>query len=171
MQQRIAFTDIYVDEEIHDRVTQVLDSERFVKGDECAKFEDAFATAVGATHAIGVSNGTAALLLALQAHGVGPGDEVFIPAHTFFATASPVAHLGADPVFVDIDPATYTIDVDDLESKIAESTTPAAIMPVHIYGQMADMRAITKIATDHDLVVIEDACQAGEAVPVLHTGG
>jgi dTDP-4-amino-4,6-dideoxygalactose transaminase len=171
MYSRTEFTDIYADDEMIERVTEVMQSGRFVKGRECVQFENEFASAVGANHAIGVSNGTAALLLALQAHGVGPGDEVFIPAHTFFATASPVAHLGAQPVFVDIDPETYTIDVDDVESKIAESTTPAAIMPVHIYGQMADMRAITKIATDHDLVVIEDACQAHMATREGQTAG
>jgi len=111
-------------------------------------------------HAIGVSSGTAAILLALQAVGIEEGDDVFVPGHTFFATVSPILELGANPIFVDIDPETYTMDPDSLTTAIDQANNPAAVSPVHIYGQMAEMDRISEIASQHDLKIIEDACQA-----------
>ncbi len=167
----VPFTDIYVDDEIIDRVTDVLESTWYVKGDELERFEREFASECGTDHAVGVSSGTAALLLSLQALDIGDGDEVFVPAQTYFATVSPVLHLGADPVFVDIDPETYTIDPADLEAKIESSTSPTAVMPVHIYGQMADMDVIQTIADEYDLAIVEDAAQAHFAERDGYTAG
>jgi len=160
MPDRVPFTDIYVDETIIDGVESVLRSKRYVKGDRLVAFEDAFADKCGVEHAVGVSSGTAALLLVMQAAGIGEGDQVFVPGHTFFATVSPVLAVGAEPVFVDVDPETYTMDPDALVSAVKAARSPAAVVPVHIYGQMADLDAIGAVAEDHDLAVFEDACQA-----------
>lgn len=160
MTERVPFTDVYVDDEIVERATDVLESTRYVKGPELETFEENFAEECGVEHAVGVSSGTAAILLSLRAVGVEAGDEVFVPGNTFFATVSPVLSVGATPVFVDIDPETYTMDPADLEAKVADAANPAAILPVHIYGQMADVEAITTIADDHDLSVVADSCQA-----------
>lgn len=157
---KVDFTDIYVDEEITEAVEAVLESTRYVKGPELEAFEDTFARKCGVNHAIGVSSGTAAILLALQSTGVGEDDDVFVPGHTFFASVSPVLELGANPVFVDIDPTTYTMDTDDLSKAIEQADNPTTILPVHIYGQMANMDRISEIAEDHDLDIVEDACQA-----------
>jgi len=126
-----------------------------------ADFERAFASAVGAQSAVGVASGTAALQLALLAVGVSPGDEVITTAHTFIATAEPISQCGAKPVFVDIDPSTYNIDPNLVEDAISPRTK--AIMPVHLYGQPADMSALREIATRHGLWLIEDAAQAHAA--------
>jgi dTDP-4-amino-4,6-dideoxygalactose transaminase len=160
MPDRVQFTDIYVDNDIVDAATEVLRSTRYVKGPKLDVFEDAYADACGTDHAVGLSSGTAAILLALNALDVGSGDEVFLPGHTFFATASPVLELGATPRFVDVDPDTYLIDTDALHTAVEESENPAAVLPVHIYGQPADMDAIGAIAEAYDLAVVEDACQA-----------
>lgn len=160
MVEEVPFTDVYVDETIVDRAADVVRSKRWVKGPEVEAFETEFASAVGTEYAVGVSSGTAALLLALDALGVGRGDEVFIPGHTFFATASPVLALGATPVFVDVDEDTYTIDPGHLRERVEAAEQPAAVLPVHIYGQIADMESIRAIAEDHDLQIVEDACQA-----------
>ncbi|MDZ5810246.1 DegT/DnrJ/EryC1/StrS family aminotransferase [Halorubrum sp. AD140] len=149
-----------MEEDTIDDVVEVLDSGRYVKGPVGERFEDRFAAQTGVEHAVGVSSGTAALLLALRAAGVGPGDQVLVPGHSFFATVSPVLSLDADPVFVDIDPETYTMDPADLAEKASAATSPAAVIPVHIYGAMADMDAIGRVAEEHDLFVLEDACQA-----------
>ena len=126
-----------------------------------ADFEREFASAVGAQSAVGVASGTAALQLALLAVGVSPGDEVITTAHTFIATAEPISQCGAKPVFVDIDPSTYNIDPNLVEDAISPRTK--AIMPVHLYGQPADMSALREIATRHGLWLIEDAAQAHAA--------
>jgi dTDP-4-amino-4,6-dideoxygalactose transaminase len=160
MDDEIDFTDIYVDDEIVERVSAVMRSTRWVKGPELEQFESEFASAVGADHAVGVSSGTAALVLGLDVLNVGPGDEVFVPGHTFFATASPVLSLGAKPVFVDIDPEHYTIDPEHLRDQVEAADNPTAVMPVHIYGQVADMDAVTAVAEEYDLAIVEDACQA-----------
>lgn len=160
MTDTVPFTDIRVDDETIDEVVSVLESGRFVKGPVLERFETKFADQCGVDHAVGVSSGTAALLLALKAAGIGPGDQVFVPGHTFFATVSPVVTLGADPVFVDIDPDTGTIDPDELAEAVEDADQPAATIPVHIYGGMADMSAINEIAAEHDLFVLEDSCQA-----------
>jgi dTDP-4-amino-4,6-dideoxygalactose transaminase len=139
-------------------VQRVLDNTSFILGKEVADFEEAFAAYVDAQYAVGVASGTAALLLALQASEVGPGDEVITTAHTFFATAEAISQAGARPVFVDIDRSTYNIDPSLVEEAITPRTK--AILPVHLYGQPADMGALQEIAERHGLWVIEDAAQA-----------
>lgn len=137
---------------------KVLRSGRYVLGEEVAALEVEFAEYCGTSHAIAVNTGTSALHLALLAAGIGPGDEVITTPFTFVATAAAIRYVGARPVFVDIDPATFTIDSNKIERAITPRTK--AIVPVHLYGQMADMDAIMMLAALHGLVVIEDACQA-----------
>lgn len=127
-------------------------------GKEVSDFEAAFASAVGAQEAAGVSSGTAAIRLALQVVGVGAGDEVITTSHTFIATAEAITHTGAKPVFVDVDPRTYNLDPEKVEAAITERTK--VIMPVHLYGQPADLGPLRDIATRHHLFLIEDAAQA-----------
>ncbi|MBI2824634.1 MAG: DegT/DnrJ/EryC1/StrS family aminotransferase [Planctomycetia bacterium] len=145
-------------EELHAAVNRVLASGRFVLGPDCQELEKAIAAYCHVPHAIGCASGSDAILLALMALDVGPGDEVILPSYTFFATAAAVVRLGAKPVFVDIDPATFNID----PAEIAAAVTPAtkAIMPVHLFGQCADMNAILALAARHKLAVVEDAAQA-----------
>ena len=147
--------------EIDAAIQRILDSTSFILGDEVRTFESAWAAHVGARGAVGVSSGTAAIGLALRAFGVGPGDEVITTAHTFIATAEAVTNVGARPVFADIDPETFTIDPDHVERLITERTR--AILPVHLYGQPADMTALMAIAERRGIVVIEDAAQAHSA--------
>ena len=130
----------------------------FVLGPEVDAFEHAFAAASGAAHAIGVANGTDAIALLLRAAEVGPGDEVIVPAMTAAFTALAVASLGARPVIVDIDPSRMTLDPRAAEAAVTSRTR--AIVPVHLYGQAADLNAIQKIADRHSLALIEDCCQA-----------
>src|SRR5262245_48142067 len=137
---------------------RVLDSGRFVLGPEVDAFEREFATYCGVSHAVGVNSGTSALHLALLAAGVGPGDEVITVPLTFVATASAIHYTGARIVFVDVDRKHYTMDPEQLERAIGPRTK--AIIPVHLYGQPADMDPILDIARRHGVVVIEDACQA-----------
>ncbi|HYY89024.1 MAG TPA: DegT/DnrJ/EryC1/StrS family aminotransferase [Chloroflexota bacterium] len=139
-------------------IEDVLDSSQLLLGPQTSAFEDEFASYCGARFCVTVANGTDALHLALRAAGVGPGDEVITVAHTFVATAEAVVLAGAVPVFVDIDPCTYTIDPALIEARITPRTR--AIIPVHLYGQMADMDPILAIAAQHHLTVIEDAAQA-----------
>lgn len=153
----------------------VLDSRAFIKGPHVAAFEAAFAEAIGVPHAVGCANGTATLSLALEAAGVGPGDEVIVPSLTFIATGEAVCHVGATPVFCDIDPDSYTLDPEDLLRRLTPRTR--AVMPVHLYGTPADMDAILAIAAEHRLLVIEDCAQAhlaayrGRRVGSLGTAG
>jgi dTDP-4-amino-4,6-dideoxygalactose transaminase len=144
--------------EVDAAIQRVLDTSAFILGREVEEFERAFAEYVGARECVGVSNGTAAIQLALQACGVGPGDEVVVPANTFFATAEAVSTAGARPVFVDCDPATCNIDAGKIEEVITRRTR--AVIPVHLYGQPADLDAVFEVAGRHDLLVIEDAAQA-----------
>lgn len=137
---------------------RVLQSGQFILGREVSQFEQAAATLTGTKHAIGVSSGTDAILLALMALDIGPGDEVLCPSFTFFATAGCIARVGATPVFVDSCAASFNIDVTDAAQRITPKTK--AIMPVHLFGQMADMNAVRKLAHAHGLYVIEDAAQA-----------
>lgn len=145
-------------EKLDTAVLNVMDHGGFINGPEVKAFEGEAAEFVGARHAIGVASGTDALLLALRALGVGPGDEVIIPSFSFFATAGVISHLGATPIFVDIEPDTYNIDPAKIEAAITKKTK--AIMPVHLFGQCADMDRIVAIAASHKLPVVEDAAQA-----------
>src|SRR5215212_7470363 len=144
--------------EVDAAVQRVLDTSAFILGREVEAFERAFAEYVGARECVGVSNGTAAIQLALQACGVGPGDEVVVPANTFFATAEAVSTAGATPVFADCDSDSSNIDAGRIEEVITERTR--AVIPVHLYGQPADLDAVFEVAERHNLIVIEDAAQA-----------
>ena len=139
-------------------IQRVIDASAFIMGKEVSDFEAAFAAYCGVKHAVGVSSGTSALFLALAGYDIGPGDEVITTPFTFFATGEAISQTGARPVFVDIDPITYNIDPAQLEAAITPHTR--AIMPVHLFGQPADMDAINDIAARHSLRVIEDAAQA-----------
>jgi dTDP-4-amino-4,6-dideoxygalactose transaminase len=144
--------------EVNAAIQGVLDSCQFTLGSEVAAFEQEFATYSGAKYGIGVNSGTSALHLALLAAGVGPGDEVITVPHTFVATVSAIHYTGARPVFVDIDPKSFTLDPTKLEAAITPKTK--AVIPVHLYGQPADMDPIVAIAKRRGILVIEDACQA-----------
>ncbi len=148
-------------EEIDRAVQAVFERSDFILGSDVKEFEKEFADYCGASYGVGVANGTDALVLILDALSIGPGDEVITTPFTFFATAESIMRVGAKPVFVDIDPKTFNIDVDQIESLITERTK--AIMPVHIFGQIAEMEKINEIAEKYDLFVIEDACQAAGA--------
>lgn len=145
-------------DEVRTAVDNVFESTQFVLGDAVEKFERDFAAYLGVKHVLGVGSGLDALRLALEAAGVGAGDEVIIPANTFIATALAVSGTGAKPVLVDCREDTYQIDPELIEQAITPSTK--VIMPVHLYGQAADITAITEIARNHRLEVIEDAAQA-----------
>lgn len=139
-------------------LAKVCDTSGFILGPECRQLEESIAAYCRVTHAVGCASGSDALLLALMAMEVGPGDEVIVPSYTFFATASAVWRLGARPVFVDIEPATFNLDAGQLDSLISSRTK--AIIPVHLFGQCADMRAINEVAAPRGIAVIEDAAQA-----------
>lgn len=149
-------------DEIRHAWDEALSSMRLFLGPNVQAFEGEYAAYLGVEQAIGVSDGTTALHLALRACNVGAGDEVITVSHTFIATAEAILLAGARPVFVDIDPLTYTMDPAQLEAAITRRTR--AIIPVHLYGQCADMDAIMEIARRHNLPVIEDACQAHGAI-------
>ncbi len=141
------------------RVTEeVYASQGFILGKRVEEFERDFATYCGSRHAVGVSSGTDALLIALMVHGVKAGDEVIVPAYSFFATAGVVARLGAVPVFADIDRRSFNLDPGEVRAKLSSRTR--AIMPVHLYGQVAAMDEINAIAAEAEIPVIEDAAQA-----------
>jgi dTDP-4-amino-4,6-dideoxygalactose transaminase len=144
--------------EIDAAVQRVLDETDFISGSAVTEFEKSFAAYCGARSAVGLANGTDALQLSLLALGVGRGDEVITAVNTFIATSEAISATGAQPVFIDNDPQTYTIDVKKIEEKISPRTK--AIIPIHLYGQPAAMDAINEIAARHNLVVIEDAAQA-----------
>ncbi|MDA8735966.1 DegT/DnrJ/EryC1/StrS family aminotransferase [Opitutales bacterium] len=144
--------------ELDAAVANVIASQYFILGPTVEKFETACADYCNTQHAIGVSSGTDALIVAMMAMGIGEGDEVITSPYTFFGTAGSITRLGAKPVFVDIEPSTFNIDVAKIEAVITDKTR--AIAPVHLFGQMADMRAINRLAREHDLLVIEDAAQA-----------
>lgn len=147
-----------IKDEVHPAIARVLESCEFTLGSEVVAFEQEFAAFSHAPQGIGVNSGTSALHLALLAAGVGPGDEVISVPFTFIATVSSIAYTGATPVLVDIDPETFTMDPAAVEAAITPRTK--AIIPVHLYGQPADMDPLLAIARRHGLVVIEDAAQA-----------
>ncbi|HAF70304.1 MAG: DegT/DnrJ/EryC1/StrS family aminotransferase [Clostridia bacterium] len=149
--------------EIDRAIQRVVESGRFILGPEVEAFEQEIAAYLGAKHAIGVASGTDALYLALKALGIGPGDGVIVPSFTFFATAGVVVNVGATPIFCDIDPKTFNIDPEGLKelvTRYASRVTIKAVIPVHLYGQPADMDEIMALAEEYDLYVIEDAAQA-----------
>lgn len=137
---------------------RVLDSGWYLLGRETEAFEEAFASYCGVKHCVTVGNGLDALILLLRASGIGEGDEVIVPGHTFIATWLAVSHAGATPVGVDVDPLSYNLDAEKLEAAITPATR--AILPVHLYGQPADMDAIQAVARRYGLLVFEDAAQA-----------
>ena len=147
-----------LEQELNKAALEVLSSAKYIMGENVVEFEKEFANYVGVKHAISVGNGTDALVLALKAMGIKSGDEVITTPFTFFATAEAISAVGAVPVFVDVDKETFNIDVTKIEEKITNKTK--AIIPVHIFGQAADMDEINKIAKKHNLLVLEDACQA-----------
>ena len=161
--QRIPLLDLQaqyepIKNEVMAAIQSVFDSKQFIMGSTITGLEADIAQYCETTYALGVSSGTDALILALMALNIGPGDEVITTPFTFFATGGSIARVGAVPVFVDIEPDTYTIDTTKIEAAITSKTK--AIMPVHLFGQLADMDAIMAIAKQYNLVVIEDAAQA-----------
>lgn len=147
-----------IKDEIDAAIQGVLENGQFILGPQVKALEHDIASYCRVPYAIGVGNGTDALVIALRACGIGPGDEVITSPFTFFASAESISAVGAKPVFVDIDPDTFNMDVSKIEQAITSRTR--AIIPVHLFGQIADMDAIMDIAKKHDLMVIEDACQA-----------
>ncbi len=147
-----------IKDEIDHAIAKVIESTAFARGPFVEQFEQEFAEFCQCNYSIGVSSGTSALWLAMQALGIGPGDEVITVPNTFIATVEAITFCGATPVFVDIDEKTYTIDPNLIEAAITPKTK--AIVPVHLFGQMADMDSIMEIARTHNLLVIEDAAQA-----------
>jgi len=144
--------------EIDEALKRVVESSVFIGGEEVAEFEKELADFCGVKYAIGVNSGTDALLLALKGLGITAGDEVITSPYTFIATAGVIANCGAKPVFVDIDPKTFNIDASKVEESVTEKTK--AILPVHLFGQVADMDEIMQVAKKHNLHVVEDAAQA-----------
>ncbi|MGD9030878.1 MAG: DegT/DnrJ/EryC1/StrS family aminotransferase [Anaerolineae bacterium] len=144
--------------ELNQAFQGVMDRADFALGKDVAHFEEEFAAYCGTRWAVGVDSGLSALELSLRALGIGPGDQVIVPANTFIATAAAVTFAGAEVVLVDVDPTTYNIDAAQIEAAITPRTR--AVIPVHLYGLPAEMDAILALADEHDLVVVEDACQA-----------
>ena len=144
--------------ELDESLIRVAESQYFILGPEVEKMEKAFCDYLDCKYAIGVSSGTDALLVALMALDIQPGDEVIVPTYSFFATAGVVSRMNAVPVFADIDPVTFNIDPDDIEKRITPKTK--AIIPVHLYGQSCEMDKIMDIARKHNLKVVEDGAQA-----------
>ncbi|HKV60699.1 MAG TPA: DegT/DnrJ/EryC1/StrS family aminotransferase [Candidatus Acidoferrum sp.] len=148
--------------EILEGISTVIRQADFILGQEVGAFEEEFAAFCGVRHAVGVDSGTSALELALRAFNIGPGDEVITAVNSFIATALAISHVGAKPVFVDVDPATSAIDACKIERAITPRSK--AIIPIHLYGHPADMDSIRQIAARYGLIVIEDACQAHGAL-------
>ena len=157
-----------VKNQITDAIDQVLTSTAFIQGPEVTEFSNALAAYTGAGFVIPCANGTDALQIAMMALGFKPGDEIILPVHTYVATAEVVALLGLLPVFIDVDEATFNIDVRQLEKKITKKTV--AIVPVHLYGQCAYMEPIMQTAEKYNLHVIEDAAQSLSADYIFSDG-
>lgn len=145
-------------EELNNALIRTAESQQFILGKEVEKFESSICEYLNCEYSIGVSSGTDALLVSLMALNIQPDDEVILPSYSFFATAGVVSRLNAIPVFVDIEPITFNISVNDIKKKITKKTK--AIIPVHLYGQSAEMTEIMNIAREHNLYVVEDAAQA-----------
>jgi dTDP-4-amino-4,6-dideoxygalactose transaminase len=148
-------------EEIDERIAAVIDSGRFIGGPEVEAFERELAAYLGVEHVVGVGNGTDALRLALLALGVGPGDEVVVPSFTFYASVEPIVHVGARPVFCDIDPETFTVTRETVERALTPATR--AIVPVHLFGTPAPLDEIVPLARERGIAMVEDAAQAAGA--------
>jgi len=157
-----------VKNQITEAIEQVLTSTAFIQGPEVTEFANALAAYTGAGFVIPCANGTDALQIAMMALGFKPGDEIILPVHTYVATAEVIALLGLIPVFVDVDEATFNVDVHQLEKRITKKTV--AIVPVHLYGQCADMEPIMQVAEKHGLHVIEDAAQSLSADYIFSDG-
>jgi len=160
---RVKFLDLScmhheIKEEVMEKIAKVYHANWFILGEEVSSFEKEFAAYCGVNHCIGVGNGLDALHLILRAYEIGEGDEVIVPANTYIATALAVSYAGARPVLVEPDERTYNINPCLIEEAVTENTK--AIIPVHLYGQPADMDAIKGIAEKYDLKIIEDAAQA-----------
>jgi dTDP-4-amino-4,6-dideoxygalactose transaminase len=172
---RVPFLDLKaqflsINREVLDAVQAVLHSGHFIAGEWVEKFEEEFSSFVGSRYTVAVGSGTAALELALKAAGVASGHEVIVPANSFFATAEAVSNVGATPVFVDVDPLTFHLDNSLIESAVTSKTR--AIIPVHLYGRVADLAEIERLASLYGLQIIEDACQAhGVARKGVPVGG
>ena len=165
----IKFVDPQVGEEEKKAVNAVIDSKYLAEGPVAREFEKLYMEYSGAKYAIVTSNGTTALHLAIEASGIKPGDEVITTPFTFIASSNSILFNGAIPVFADIDPETYNLDPEKVKEKITDKTK--AIMPVHIFGNPCDMSALKEIADEHDLILLEDACQAhGAKVDNKHVG-
>ncbi len=174
-QTRVPFLDLKaqyhsIRDEIDDALNRVLESAHYVGGEYVERFEEEFAAYVGARYAVALGSGTAALELMLRAYGIGPGDEVIVPANTFFATAEAVSNVGATPVFADVNPHTLHLDPASAEQRITTSTR--AIIPVHLHGRAMEMAELAQLAEARRLTVIEDACQAhGAQLDGVRVGG
>jgi dTDP-4-amino-4,6-dideoxygalactose transaminase len=153
--------------EIDAAIQDVIDNTRFIQGQEVREFEAAYAEFCSTKHAVGVGSGTAALHLSLAALGIGPGDEVAVPVHTFIATAEPVSWLGAKPRFVDVDPETGAMDPSELKHVI---DGVSAVLPVHIHGRPVDMESISAVAASAGIPVVEDAAQS-QGAEIVKTDG
>jgi dTDP-4-amino-4,6-dideoxygalactose transaminase len=147
-----------IEPELREAMDSVVSEAQFILGPAVERFEEAFAEYVGTRYCVGLNNGTSALLLALRACDVGPGDEVITTPHTWISTSWAISYVGATPVFVDIDPATYNIRPELVEQAITPRTK--AIVPVHLYGQACNLDALCRIAEEHEVLLIEDAAQA-----------
>lgn len=159
-----------IKQEIDQAVKTVLESGAYIMGTQVAEFEENLAKYLGVKHVIGVASGSDALLLSLHALEIGPGDKVIVPTFTFFATAGAVSRLGATPVFVDIDPTNYNLDLNQVENCLQKDRGVKAIIPVHLFGLPCDMVRIMELAAQYGLYVIEDACQAINADVFLKNG-
>jgi dTDP-3-amino-3,4,6-trideoxy-alpha-D-glucose transaminase len=158
-----------IEHKLHGAFVRLLCSSAFTLGEEVERFESEFAAFCEVEHCVGVASGTAALALILEAYGIGPGDEVIVPAHTFIASALAVAHVGATPVLCDVESGTGLIDADAVRAAVGPRTT--AIVAVHLYGQTCNMAALEAVAKPHGLLVIEDAAQAHGARYCGHRAG
>jgi dTDP-4-amino-4,6-dideoxygalactose transaminase len=159
---KVELNKMFVDDETRRAVLDVLEGGRYVKGPEAKALEEAFCKTTGARYAVSCSSGTDSLMLAFKALELRPKGEVLVPSHTFAATINGFWHFGARPRFVDIDPATYTMDIADLKKKISKDTV--AIAPVHLYGHPVDMDPVLELARERDVPVVADACQSHGAL-------
>jgi dTDP-4-amino-4,6-dideoxygalactose transaminase len=161
IKRNIYTSKVLINEEMRKSVSDVFDSGIFVLGEKTKEFENKFAQFMGTKYAIACSNGTTAIELVLQALGINKGDEIIVPSHTAFPTIEPILQLGAKPIFVDIEPDYYTLDINKVKEMINEKTK--AIIPVHIYGHPVNLDPLRNICNENNIYLIEDCCQAHNA--------